>query len=926
MADDLSICSYNCRSVKSSVGEIQLLCNNHNFVLLQETWLLPNELNFLSQIHSDFYSYGQSAVDLSHDILIGRPYGGTGVLFRKNLAPFVQSVDTHDSRISAVILKSSIGPVLIASVYMPTDYQDLDSLLNYEEVCGRLHCIASDTNAVHCILAGDFQCHLGSRFFDHFTRLASDCNLVISDSVRLNDIFTYFSDNGNCMSWIDHFLCSPMIDGLITKVCVLHDFVSSDHKPMSVFFKDLSFGGQQYIERSYDSVSAHKNMFDWNNINDSNLARYRTSLDIALSSIDLPDCLLVCSDHTCSVHLSLIDTYYRDIMQAIHHAMQIAIPVKHCNFTSDYIIPGWNDIVSEKHEAARAAFKDWVTLGKPKFGPLFITMKKTRASFKLAVRYCKQHEIQLRADACASHLVNKDPLAFWKEISRTNNAKATVHANCIGSAHGDTEIANMWRDHFDRLYHSNSDIISRDEFYNVLNDRDLSNYTVTVSDICEAISKQKTGKAMGLDDIPMEAFIHGGTRLGVHLALIFNCFVSHSYLPSALMDSMIVPLVKNKHGDLTNVDNYRAIMISNAVSKLLETVMLTVLEDILPVNDAQFGFKQGHSTTLCTDTLRKSIDYYRSRGSHVFVCFVDFTKAFDYVNYWKLFLKLADLNIPVGIISLLAFWYAHQSVCIRWKNVFSDKFDIANGTRQGSLLSPCLFNVYISELISRINESGIGCTCGGKFINILAYADDLVLLAPSWAGLQSLLHLLECLSNNLDMVVNCNKTVCMIYKPVCVSKALNCEFPKFHLSHGELAYVETFRYLGHLINNDASDNCDIEREIRNIFIRTNTLIRKFHLCSKRVKIMLFKSFCLCFYGIALWKSFNITCLNRLKAAYHKCVKLFFGFSRRDSMSAILSELNLPSFDTIICNHSHSLDVQRVNSTNSFVNHLLTITC
>ena len=133
---------------------------------------------------------------------------------------------------------------------------------------------------------------------------------------------------------------------------------------------------------------------------------------------------------------------------------------------------------------------------------------------------------------------------------------------------------------------------------------------------------------------------------------------------------MIVPLVKNKHGDLTNVDNYRAIMISNAVSKLLETVILAVLEDILSVNDAQFGFKRGHSTTLCTDTFRKTIDYYRSRGSHVFVCFVDFTKAFDFVNYWKLFVKLIDLNIPVCVISLLAFWYANQSVCIKWKNVF----------------------------------------------------------------------------------------------------------------------------------------------------------------------------------------------------------------------------------------------------------------
>ena len=164
----------------------------------------------------------------------------------------------------------------------------------------------------------------------------------------------------------------------------------------------------------------------------------------------------------------------------------------------------------------------------------------------------------------------------------------------------------------------------------------------------------------------------------------------------------------------------------------------------------------------------------------------------------------------------------------------------------------------------------------------------------------------------------------MMYRPTCTSKALKCDFPKFRLIHGEISFVQTFRYLGHLISDDATDNLDIEREIRNIFIRTNSLIRKFHMCSKRVKTSLFKSFCLCFYGIALWKSFNVTCLDRFKAAYHKCIKIFFGRRRRDSMSAILIELRLPSFDTVLYNHRHSLNMSRVNSVNTIVSHLKSI--
>jgi hypothetical protein len=67
----------------------------------------------------------------------------------------------------------------------------------------------------------------------------------------------------------------------------------------------------------------------------------------------------------------------------------------------------------------------------------------------------------------------------------------------------------------------------------------------------------------------------------------------------------------------------------------------------------QFGFKSGHSTTLCTDVLKKVIKYYSTRGSHVFACFIDLFKAFDKVNYWKLFHKLLNDNLRYRSVLLL---------------------------------------------------------------------------------------------------------------------------------------------------------------------------------------------------------------------------------------------------------------------------------
>ena len=79
------------------------------------------------------------------------------------------------------------------------------------------------------------------------------------------------------------------------------------------------------------------------------------------------------------------------------------------------------------------------------------------------------------------------------------------------------------------------------------------------------------------------------------------------------------------------------------------------------------------------------------------------------------------------------------------------------------------------------------------------------------------------------------------------------KFPVLTLAGTELLYVEQFKYLGHIIDNKLSDSSDIIREIKCMFTRTNTLLRRLH-CSAKVKIILFRTYCMCMYGIALWKN------------------------------------------------------------------------
>jgi len=80
-------------------------------------------------------------------------------------------------------------------------------------------------------------------------------------------------------------------------------------------------------------------------------------------------------------------------------------------------------------------------------------------------------------------------------------------------------------------------------------------------------------------------------------------------MPSQLMSVVIVPLVKCKNGDLSDVDNYRAITLSNSVSKIIEILLFDIIETVDDIDDYQFVFQKCVSTAMCTDVFKRTVDY-----------------------------------------------------------------------------------------------------------------------------------------------------------------------------------------------------------------------------------------------------------------------------------------------------------------------------
>ena len=254
------------------------------------------------------------------------------------------------------------------------------------------------------------------------------------------------------------------------------------------------------------------------------------------------------------------------------------------------------------------------------------------------------------------NLASHDFPRLWKNINSLN-PRSNKLSQRVGDAIGDEAIARMWGDHFSSILNCINDQDSRSEVINIISDNIEFHHTdrITPDDIRSAIRKLPGNKASGCDGLPAEAFKYCHPVLYIMFAALFNACIIHQFLPEALLLVYLISLIKNKLKDAADPGNYRPIAITTISSKIFESVLLNILSPFLHTTDNQFGFKPNHSTDTCIYILKELLNYYTSSGSPVYLCFVDVRKAFDRVNYLKLFLKLQNRGTSICLIGILYF-------------------------------------------------------------------------------------------------------------------------------------------------------------------------------------------------------------------------------------------------------------------------------
>ena len=410
----------------------------------------------------------------------------------------------------------------------------------------------------------------------------------------------------------------------------------------------------------------------------------------------------------------------------------------------------------------------------------------------------------------------------------------------------------------------------------------------------DAVLCLKDGKSADDDGISAEHFLNAPYAVFPRLQILFNAMLLHSYVPSQFTRGSILPLVKDNNGNRSDINNYRGITISPIASKIFEHLLKSMLTPFLETDPLQFGFKKKGSTMHATYCLKETINHYVDNGSRVFCAFLDASKAFDRLVHAGLFMKLISRNILMIILDIIVFWYSHLNCRVKWDEHLSEWFAVKAGVRQGGILSPDFYCLYIEDLIAILKSKNIGCHILSVFVAALIYADDMAILAPSVRGLCILLEACSDYCSEWDICLNARKSKLMYFGRRCT----NLFEPS--LNGTPIEWVDTCRYLGICLVSSLHFECSVTDRIQKFYKCANAIFRIEGRSDDLTMLSLVESHCvpILTYGIEVAEFLDASQRSKVRAAYNSLFRRIFGYRNFESVTNLQLSLARPTWELL----------------------------
>ena len=517
----------------------------------------------------------------------------------------------------------------------------------------------------------------------------------------------------------------------------------------------------------------------------------------------------------------------------------------------------------------------------------------------------KAHEIQSFADRNDMHNFYNTIKSIYGPTNRCITPLKT--ADELRVLKDQSSILERWAEHFSTLLNQESEadhtiLDQLPEFPPI----DHLNQPPTFREVLSAVRSLKNNKSPGVDNIPAELLKQGGYLCTRALHQYITKVWADENIPQQWRDANIVTIYKNK-GDKTICGNHRGISLLAVAGKVLAKVMLqrlisNISETILP--ESQCGFRKNRSTVDMVFTARQLQEKCREQHQDLFMAFIDLSKAFDTVQRDLLWSTLLRFGCPNKFVNILRQFHDGMNARVTIGGQESASFPVCTGVRQGCVLAPVLFNIFllcVSQLLNKEIEESSGVPVDyrldGNLFNIrrlqattklhrvrileLQYADDCALVAHTPQDLQAVLDAAVKAYSSMGLTINITKT-----EVVCQwSTNIPSILPIFTIADKHLSIVPSFKYLGSILSEDNNIDNEVQNRIKQASTAFGRLRRRvfqnknLHL---HTKLSVYQAVCITtlLYSCEAWVTYS----RHLKSLQHfhiRCLQRILGITWRD---------------------------------------------
>jgi hypothetical protein len=378
------------------------------------------------------------------------------------------------------------------------------------------------------------------------------------------------------------------------------------------------------------------------------------------------------------------------------------------------------------------------------------------------------------------------------------------------------EVRKVWKEHFENLHNVRSNeevIVNACGFVGLGRNRYFGNELITKEEVIGRVRKLKNGKSPGIDGITGEMIKNGGENVIDWIWKLCNKAFAEGIVPKDWSRAVIVPLYKGK-GDKGNCRNYRGISLLSIVGKIYAGILV---ERVRRVTEELIGEEQGafRSGRGCIDqifTLKQMTEKVKEKKKKLYLGFMDLQQAYDRINREALWQVLLMYGVGGKLLNGIKSMYNGSEACVRINRVESEWFKIDSGVRQGCVMSPWLFNLYMDgvmkELMVGVAGEGVRMVENGREWRLpcLLYADDLVLCGESEESLRRLVERFGKVCKRRGLKVNVDKS------KVLVVNGVNAQC-QILLDGEQLEQVSEFKYLGYMLNEKGTDDAECCRKV-----------------------------------------------------------------------------------------------------------------